>query len=175
MQSAVSGDNGFAIRGKQMIAHTSIIVGFVLLAVFVADPLFARLEGIPGEAQLQHIALPAEVDSIQYAIDFVRTDGRIVAEIGGWGFIEGHDSELGASSICLVLRSDTHTYVFDTFPRRRPDVTAHFEELGLHLDWAGFTVSIPLRKIVRGDYALGLYIRVGDVEALRYTGVTAKL
>jgi hypothetical protein len=159
-------------NGRQVIAHTAIILGFVLAVIFVIEPLFDRLERVPGEARLQQLQLPPETGNIRYTVDSVRTDGRTVTEIDGWAFIGGYDVDLERSRTYLVLMSDTHTYVFDTFPRNRPDLTAHFGELGLDLDWAGFQLNIPLRAVSRGEYTMGIYIRNSDIEALQYTDMT---
>jgi len=155
---------------KQVITHTSIIMGFVLFTIFVAEPLFDRLEKIPGEAQLHQFQLPAETNDIRYAIGFISTEAHSTVEIGGWAFIDGHDSV--NSEIYIVLKSANRTYIFETMVTIRADVTRHFKELSLNLDYSGFAALIPAREIENGTYTIGIYVRKAEVEALQYLNKT---
>jgi len=147
----------FRTHRKQIITHTSIIVGFVLLIIFVTEPLFDRLEIIPGEAQLCQLQLPAETNDIRFSFGQNTIHSHTI-EIRGRALIEGYDVDLARSRTYVVLKSDRHTYIFDTAPRE-------IQGGG----WAGFLTSIPLRKIARGEYILGLYITRDDIQALQYT------
>jgi hypothetical protein len=158
----------FRTHRKQVITHTSIIVGFALFTIFVAEPLFERLEKVPGEAQLQPLQLPAETNDIRHNFDEVMISSHFV-EIEGWAFIEGHDVDLERSRTYIVLKSDRHIYIFDTAPAEHPGVTKAFETSNLSLDWAGFATSIPLNKVASGEYILGNYITKDDIQALQYT------
>ena len=158
--------NWFSTHRKQIITHTSIIVGFVLLVVFAAEPLFDRLERIPGEAQLHRVDLPAETGGMRTHIDELKTDG-IMVEVKGWAFIEGEDAD--NTEIYIVLESGRRTYVFDTMVQMRTDVTAQFSGMDVNLDQSGFSALLPARKIADGEYTVGIYIRKGDIEALHYT------
>jgi len=165
----------FKAHRKQVITHTSIVVGFVLFIIFVSEPLFdrlERLERIPGEAQLRQFQLPTETDDIMYVFDISTEDPRLAAIERGWAFIEGEDSE--NSKVYIVLKSPSQTYIFDTHVEERPDVTRHFEELNLNLDYSGFVAFIPARKIANGEYTVGIYITKGDIEALEYTNKTIR-
>ena len=143
----------FKAHRKKVITHTAIIAGFVLFTIFVAEPLFDRLERIPGEAQLYQLQLPAETNNIHFSIGDIIIHSNTI-EISGWALIE----EYYVDRTYIVLKSDRHTYIFDTAPR----------ELG-EWGWLGFVTNIPLRKIARGEYILGLYITKGDIQALQYT------
>ncbi len=156
---------------KQVIIHTSIVVVFVLLVIFVVEPLFDRLERIPGEAQLCRLQLPAVTNDIQFCIDHIAATTHM-AEVAGWAFIKGHDSL--NSEIYIVLKSADRTYVFDAEERLKEGVTEHFEELNLNLDYSGFVSLIPARKIDNGEYTVGFYITKGDIEALTYTNRTLR-
>ena len=158
--------NWLKAHKKPAVTHTFVVVGFVLLVLFVAEPLFDRLERISGEAQLKQVELPAETGGIQYWVDHVEVTTHVL-DMRGWAFIENHDSH--DSQVFLVFESDRRTYVFDTMVQERPDVTAHFEELGLELDYSGFMSLIPTRRIADGEYTIGIYIRKGDIDALIYT------
>ena len=166
---------------KQVITHTAIIAAFVLLTIFVVEPLFERLEEVPGEAQLQQLQLPAETNDILHNFDKIMISSHFI-EIEGWAFIEGHDVDSELSRTYIVLKSDRQTYIFDTAPMARPDVAKAFEALNLSLNWAGFTSSVPLSKIAGGEYILGNYITKDDIRALQYrdtaivkSGDTAKV
>ena len=151
---------------KQVITHTSVVVGFVLFTIFVAEPLFDRLEQVPGESTVYQTTLPAATDNIQYWIDDFAAAAHTV-EINGWAFIKGMDSD--NSEIYIVLKSAHRTYVFTTETVIREGVTQHFKELGLNLDYSGFAALIPAGKIASGEYTIGIYITRGDIEALQYT------
>jgi len=133
--------------------------GYVKLTVWASKP-----QGLP---------LPIESGSIRFAIDNIEEvlaeGGMELVEIRGWAFIEGQDS--GGNEIYLALRSGDKAYVFDTMLVERPDVTAAFAGSGLDLDRSGFIARIPKGAVERGAYELGIYIRRGEVEALRYTNI----
>ena len=156
----------FKYHKRSLIIHTSIIVGFVLFIIFVSEPLFDRREAVQGESRLHQISLPAETNNIQYGIDKLGVTTHML-EVEGWAFIEGYDSV--DSEIYIVLKSADRTYVFTTETVIKPGVTHRFEELGLNLDYSGFTALIPARKIANGECTVGIYIRKGDIEALQYT------
>lgn len=157
---------------KQVITHTSIIVGFVLLTIFVVEPLFDRLEQFAGASRLYETSVPAATDNIQYSVDHFESAAQIL-EIYGWAFIEGHDSV--NSKIYIILKSlkaADRTYVFTTETMVRENVTEQFKELGLNLDNSGFSALIPTWEIASGEYSVGIYIKKDDIEALIYTNRT---
>lgn len=158
--------NWLKAHRKQVITHTLIVGGFLFFLLFLSEPLCDRLEQVAGESQLYETTLPAATDNIQYWIDYFETTKHIL-EVNGWAFIEGHDSV--NSEIYIVLKSVGRTYVFTTEPVVRENVTRHFEELGLNLDYSGFAALIPARKIAGGEYTIGIYITKDNIEALQYT------
>jgi len=91
----MSTGNWLRTRRKQVITHASIIVGFVLFTILVAEPLFETMI--------------------------------------------------------------------------RESVTGQFKELGLNLDYSGFSAPIPTREIASGEYSVGIYITKDHIEALIYT------
>lgn len=152
---------------KQVVTHTSIVVAFVLFLVFVSEPLFDRLEAVEGESRLCDFPLPPETGGIRYYFDDFMTDRYSIARINGWAFIDGYDSV--NPEIYIVLKSADRTYIFTAETILREDVTRHFQQLGLNLDYSGFTAVIPARKIADGEYAVGIYITNGDIAAVQYT------
>jgi len=161
----MSARSWFRTHKRQVITHTSIVVGFVLLTVFVAEPLFDKLEAIPNESRLVEFMLPDETGNLYYGIDRFNVSTHLI-DMSGWAFIDGQGSD--NSTIYIVLKSDKNVYIFDTQPMRRPDVTIAYKSMGLDVDWSGFAAIIPLRKVRRGEYDIGLYIRKGDIQALQY-------
>ena len=143
----------FRTHREKIVTHTAIIAVFVLLTIFVAEPLLDRLERIPGEAQLYQFQLPAETNNILFSVGDIIIHSNTI-EISGWALIE----EYYVDSTYIVLKSDRHTYIFDTARR----------ELG-EWGWLGFITNIPLRKIANGEYIVGLYLTKGDIQALKYT------
>jgi len=160
----------FKAHRKQVVTHTSIIVGFVLFIIFVSGPLFDSLDAVQGESRLHDFPLPTETGSIRYCFAELATDGRTMVGVRGWAFINGQDSD--NSETYIVLKSGSRTYIFDVMEQTRQDVTLYFKELNLNLDYSGFRALIPARKISNGTYAVGIYIKKGDIEALMYTNRT---
>ena len=156
----------FRTHRKQVITHTSIIVGFVLLTIFVVEPLFNRLEQFAGASRLYETSVPAATDNIQYLVDHLENAAQVL-EIYGWAFIEGHDSV--NSKIYIVLKSADRTYIFTAETVVRKSVTEQFKELGLNLDYSGLSALIPTWEIASGEYSMGIYIKKDDIEALIYT------
>jgi hypothetical protein len=122
---------------------------------------------IPGEAKLCVVELPAETDDLRYGIDVIKTDGQISVEVQGWAFVDGRDS--AGSEIYLVLKSTEATYVFDSVPQIREDITRGYKELNLELDNTGYKTIIPLEKISNGEYTIGILVKNGENIALHYT------
>ena len=150
---------------KQITIHTLIVAAFLVFLLFLAEPLFDRFESIEGESRLHDISLPTVTNNIQGHIDTVDIYTHTI-EITGWAFINGGNSE--NSETYLVLQSDDNTYVFDTVSRKRLPVVQKFWKVGIKLVDPGFNAIIPVRKIARGTYILGLYITEGNIEALQY-------
>ena len=105
------------------------------------------------------------IDSVQEVLK----DEKAFTEIAGWAFIEGQNSE--NSEIHVVLESDSNTYVFDTALDKRPDVTTFFKTLNLNLDDSGFFVRIPKEAVEKATYRVGIYVKKGHIEALRYSDI----
>ena len=157
---------------KQVTTHTLIVGAFLLFLLFLAEPLFDRLEPVAGESQLYETTLPAATNNIRHSVGHFQVTTHML-EINGWAFIEGHDSV--NSEIYIVLKSADRTYVFTTETVIRQDVTQYFKELDLNLDYSGFIALIPTGKVASGKYSVGIYIWKDDIEALQYTNRVIKL
>ena len=161
----MSAGNWFRTRKRQVITHTSIVVGFVLFTIFVAEPLFDRFEAIEGESPLVKISVPDETGGITWGIDFFGPTENML-EISGWAFIDGRSSE--GSLVYIVLKSEERTYVFEMSMRERPDVAHAFEDSNLL--WSGINGIVPLRKVESGNYTVGIYITQENAQAMHYLG-----
>jgi len=120
---------------------------------------------------VEGMSLPAQSHDSTFNIDSskeVTQDGNKVIEIAGWAFINGQSSE--NSKIYVVLQSDSNTYVFDTLPQYKPDVTAYYHTLSLNLDESGFLARIPKDNIGNATYRIGVYVEKDGIEALGWSG-----
>ncbi len=152
-----------------VLVHSLIWLGFTLYALFLAGPLFARFEIIPGEASLVQMELPAETNNLHFNLDKLIT-AKSILEIQGWAFIDGYSAD--NNQVFIVLKSPKTSYVFNTAKVWDNPITAQYGGPDLNLDWSGFITTIPLRKIEKGDYTLGLCIKQGDLTALQYSDKT---
>jgi hypothetical protein len=156
-------------RWKGLLMHSLILSGFLLFCIFLSRPLFDRLETIDDEAKLQNVLLPSETQNLRLDVDRPPITTRTI-EVRGWAYIDGQSSE--NSQTYVVLKSDDSCYVFDTLPQLRTGVTSAYGYStagSLDLDWSGFDCNIPLSRIGTGEYALGIYIKKADIEALQST------
>lgn len=163
-------DKWLKAKRRKLLVHGLILVTFVLYCLFLAQPIFDRLERTEGESRLHAIALPAVTNNIECGVNLINADNSEVV-LKGWSFIKGQD--MVNSQIFLVLKSGSDTYIFDTALWRRPKpVMDHYNDLNLNLDDSGFFAILPLRSVNRGNYTLGIYIKKDNVEALQYTDKT---
>jgi hypothetical protein len=88
-------------------------------------------------------------------------------EIKGWAFVKDRNSQ--GNSIFVSLRSGENRYIFNTLPKKRPDVTTYFHTSQLNLDDSGFTARIPKRLVQNGEYEIGILIKNGSNKELKYS------
>ncbi len=88
-------------------------------------------------------------------------------EIWGWGFLEWMSSD-SLKSYILLKKNDTVS-VFSMNVNLRKDITTGFNSTGLILDSSGFFVKIPVEKIEKGHYNIGLYIVRGNQTGMIYS------
>ena len=139
---------------KKLAVHCTIISGFVLYAFLCQGFPFAETSAVQGEARLHNIPLPSETTDIACGIDRFSI-GTCTIDTEGWAFFENESKRTG--TVYVVLHSLDNTYVFDSVSIVREDLTA------------GFIAVIPTGKIADGDYAVGIYLKTDQSEALEYT------
>jgi hypothetical protein len=166
MHSVARLGNWIKSHRKPVVAHSLILVGFVLYSLFLAKPLFNRFEKIPDEARQEHMQLPTETNNVKFNIDHLVVSPSAL-EIDGWAFINGYGDEHDRTFI--VLKSAKTSYIFDTFNVFDNPVTFDYGGPSINLDWSGFTATIPIRLIEKGDYILGFYITKDGIMALQYS------
>lgn len=162
--------NWFRARRKDLITHTLIVGGFLCFLLLLSEPLFALLdrgesEAIPGESQLMDISVPDETGNIRYWFESIVTGTTV--EFMGWAFIEG-DSPAD-STTHLVFKCDQHTYVFQTGIQESGQLNQILEIEEPDLTKAGFVATIPGARLENGTYAVGIYIRKDETEALQFS------
>ena len=84
---------------------------------------------------------------------------------------ETNGRHIKITSIFLSL-SLIHIYTISVFSVNvtiRKDVTDYFNSTGLNLDSTGFHVEIPVEKIEKGHYNIGLYIVRGNQIGMMYS------
>jgi len=155
----------FAIVPKDKIGKYCYSIGIYIRKNSIEAFQYTN-EIIEGEAQLCIIDLPQESNIIRYNIEKINFEDALI-KIIGWAFIEGMDMQ--DPKKYLVLKSPSDTYIFETFPQKRPDVTAAFKESGLNLDYSGFVTLIPLNKIPQSQFTIGLLLQQRDDEYFTYT------
>jgi len=138
------------------------LISVILLSVFLGC---SGKTGNPPEkvSQLQNIPLPQESKDLEASIEEVKKDGPLVI-INGWAAVKGQDSK--DSTAYCVLKSGAKTLVFDTLRLyKRPDVTTYFK---IDRDDSGFNAIIPVDRLAKGEYQIGILIRKGKAEHLQY-------
>ena len=90
---------------------------------------------------------------IHYFID-IFSNGIGVLELKGWAFFEKH--KIDKSKKYFILESDSHTYVYNTYPILRKDVAKTFKTKDL--DKSGFGVYLKKYELEKGYYNLKLLL-----------------
>lgn len=142
----------------------------VLLSVFVGcSDKTGKTHG-QKVSQQQSFALPQETNDLEISVEEVKKDNGIV-KINGWSAVKKQDSK--NSTIYCVLKSKDKMYIFDTFHLyKRPDVTAYFK---IDRDDSGFNAIIPVDKLEKGEYQIGILIKKDNVTHFQYFGRTLSL
>jgi hypothetical protein len=121
-------------------------------------------------SQQQSFALPQETNDLEIGLEEVKKDNGIV-KINGWSAVKKQDSK--NSKIYCVLKSKDKMYIFDTFHLyKRPDVTAYSK---IDRDDSGFNAIIPVDKLEKGEYQIGILLKKDNVAHFQYCGSTLSL
>ncbi len=90
------------------LVHGLIWIGFGCYVLFLAGPLFARFEIIPGEANLIQMQLPNETNNLHFNLDKLIT-AKDALEVQGWAFIDGYSTD--NDRVFIILRSARTRYI----------------------------------------------------------------
>ena len=144
--------------------HGLILGLFLLYCLFLAGPVTDILESQPAEAKLENIALPAVNGDIEGSIDHIVFTGGS-AEISGMAFIRRTDCKDNRTFI--VLKSSANTYVFSTMPVTAYAIAENLPGMASNLDVSAFWTKVPLRKLEKGEYSIGIFIINGNARAMK--------
>ncbi|RPJ85065.1 MAG: hypothetical protein EHM13_02225 [Acidobacteria bacterium] len=155
-----------AARKTPLAIHGAILSAFFAFLLLWSDAVFDILSRMDDKASRQRISLPEETDGMEWSIDRLQVlPGAI--EVDGWAFIAGQDAR--ESRVYAVLKSASDTYVFDTFPRIRPDVSHTFSGAAENVDHSGFVTFIPRDAVPGTGLVLGVYVEGKVLSTLQYT------
>lgn len=107
--------------------------------------------------------LPAASSDITYYLELLELKNGLI-NVRGWAYIKG--ATMSDAKIYLVFASVRETYIFETIPMKRPDVSTYFNIKGL--DDSGFSTTISEDALVPGRYRAGVYIRMTGKNALQF-------
>jgi hypothetical protein len=127
-------------------------------------------ENIYKRSEIKQMVLPNPSSDINYYIDELENSLDYI-KVRGWAFINDQDSL--DSEISIVMKNESDNYVLNTVPMKRQDVTEHFGKL--NYDDSGFYSRIPKDIVEPGNYNIGVLIKKGNLEVLRYTDKYIKI
>lgn len=115
-------------------------------------------------------AKPFPKAEINYQLDSFNNNNEII-NVSGWAHFAGHSTY--NQEIKLVLQNANGSYLYETEPIQRPDVTAHFTNK-YNLDGSGFNCKLRKSSLPKGDYKVGIYISDSklDKEGLVMTDIS---
>jgi hypothetical protein len=140
--------------------------------IYFSVPVFDYFQKIPGEARLFNATVPPETGGISLGIDQLFTDNQSIVEIQGWAFMTNRNINAINSKVFIILKSQNDTYIFETMSSIREDVANAYNNCTFNLEYCGFFIIIPIRKINNGDYDIGIFIKNGDLQNLQFTNKT---
>jgi hypothetical protein len=136
-------------------------------AIILLNDSINIIEQEPSKtASVVPITLKQPVNKITWYFDLSVRSGWFY-RINGWAFINGTNTDLQKAYI--LLRKGEKVVVFDTRMQVRKDITAAFPKFRQDLDSSGFMSSIPLWKLEKGRYRIGLYVEKGNMAGSVYT------
>ena len=96
-------------------------------------------------------------------------------EIAGWAFDEKGDRAPSASSLCLFGRTTQSVHSWESYPVRRPDVSAYFKNSKAALE-SGFKVRFKTLNEWRPDtFDIALLYRIGEDDRSRSFPIALKV
>jgi hypothetical protein len=103
------------------------------------------------------IPSPIQRGNLTWSIDNIYIDTFGLIQIQGWAF--NYQNKEPAFHIFLSLTDKNYnTLLYKTVSEKRSDVTAAYSNIGLLLDYSGFTSSINLGDLTNQPYTLGIVV-----------------
>ncbi len=106
---------------------------------------------------LSHFPIEKSKEDITFSIDQFKKYKEGVS-IRGWAFIKGE--QIDKTRKYLILEHNKNSYIVDTIPWRRGDITKHFH--AKDLSHAGFIAHIYFSDFPSGEYKLSLLLVDSD-------------
>jgi len=146
------------------------LIALLLFVTYMvsANYIFIVLIKVDDESSRVNLDLPEHSESVLFNIDVINEDvvrWKQIITIRGWGFIAGVDTEKVEHHI--ILKKDDKIFAFNTTSMIRKDVTEHYKDFSLNLDYAGFEAKIARGVLKKGEYQIGLLITVEAEEGYR--------
>jgi len=139
----------------------------IVILEFAERQIMGVFNSIPTTIAPQLVpVLKSETDNVSCNIEQFEDRGDSV-QLRGWAYIKEQNSD--SSDISLVLSSDTANYLIPMVSINRPDVTVYFGS-SINYDNSGFSAVLPKKDFENGFYRLGVYVKNGNQEGLKYTG-----
>jgi hypothetical protein len=115
------------------------------------------------------IDLKAPTGKTKHGIEILKTEGNNIT-VGGWGFIQGTNTDNLKSYI--LLRKDNKVNIYSVQKSIRKDVTNVYKDTKLNFDSSGFFCQILTNNLEKGTYQVGIYMVKGDQAAMIYPNKT---
>ncbi len=157
-------------KHRLKVAFSSFIKSKSWRPVFIEENEKALV--IESASDPLSITLRAPTCKINSYIDtIILTESNL--SLWGWGFLEGMNSDSLNSYLLLKKNDSLSVFSMNVFIRK--DITNAFKSTRLNLDSSGFFVKIPVEKIEKGHYNIGLYIvrgnQIGRIYSDKYIDI----
>lgn len=106
-------------------------------------------------SEKKSLSVKKSTGSVNHSIDTFEYADEAVT-VSGWGFLDGLNTD--AIKHYILFKKGDDLEIFDTDARTRTDVTNHFKDSGLNLDSSGFLAIVPIEKLPKGSYQVGMYL-----------------
>lgn len=127
---------------------------------------------VPASSQKKFISerksiyVKASNKSVQHFIEKLEYTAEAI-NINGWGFLDGVNTD--DIKHYILFKKEDDIEIFDTDSQTRLDVTTHFKDSELNLDSSGFLATVPIEKLKKGLYQVGMYLVKGEEQGVMFS------